>query len=395
MKPTLISLEAFKSKTALSGFRGRKKLLQIDFLLETWVTNPPPTADGRMQHLGTLLGACDEWMKIKEGKESKNSALRSVAVQDLRKQVLLLMNYEQFQRKKQLYGPRIGVPLQPGYSVERMLFIQARNQFRDAITYGLDVTISPVGGSFAHDVHTRQPSPLVQGRPFDQFRPEDFTAYEKLAPISSQSMYVHYMRKHERLGTMLTVSNGRLSRNGAWYSTPKGITIYAMDLYGNLFVQNSTENGRLVGNVSSQFNHSSLNAGNSVICAGEIVVKEGILREISNASGHYRPTRENLIECLRVLADDDLNMDEAKAIVHTATGDEHDSVAALCAPGQVTASTPPPGRPRANRHAPPPRFEPAAEPSRGWTRGTKPQTPPPQSEPVAEPSRGWNNGKPL
>ncbi len=62
--------------------------------------------------------------------------------------------------------------------------------------------------------------------------------------------------------------------------------IWAMDLTGRLYVSSIQQPGL--------FNHSSLLAGRSVICAGEIIIIDGKIKFISNRSGHYLPPDKTL-----------------------------------------------------------------------------------------------------
>jgi hypothetical protein len=49
-------------------------------------------------------------------------------------------------------------------------------------------------------------------------------------------------------------------------------------------------------------NHCSFLAGRPVLCAGTVGITAGELGYIDNGSGHYRPTRLNLVHCLEKLA---------------------------------------------------------------------------------------------
>lgn len=101
-----------------------------------------------------------------------------------------------------------------------------------------------------------------------------------------------------------------------------------MDKYGNLFVEATGERkdyvsyssrGGYTVKTSDAFNHSSFTAGNDVICAGCIHVgydsragreEPGVLSFIDNNSGHYKPTAENLHNCIIVLRDQGVNIDD-------------------------------------------------------------------------------------
>jgi hypothetical protein len=55
------------------------------------------------------------------------------------------------------------------------------------------------------------------------------------------------------------------------------------------------ENGHIYASKThkvGEFHHSSLGGGKPVAGAGEITVKNGVPTEISNGSGHYRPSQK-------------------------------------------------------------------------------------------------------
>lgn len=47
--------------------------------------------------------------------------------------------------------------------------------------------------------------------------------------------------------------------------------------------------------------HSSYFGGEPVLCAGEILIEDGVIREINNSSGHYRPGGNNISMMLELL----------------------------------------------------------------------------------------------
>jgi hypothetical protein len=115
---------------------------------------------------------------------------------------------------------------------------------------------------------------------------------------------------------------------------------YAMDKYGNLFmdvqygikdyVQYDERTGRYQMAQTTTLNHSSLLAGADVLCAGLIQIgyncatrreERGVLGSIDNLSGHYKPTRENLMNCIQVLRDQGVSVDATRVEVRTAQGD--------------------------------------------------------------------------
>jgi len=98
---------------------------------------------------------------------------------------------------------------------------------------------------------------------------------------------------------MVVVINGRIRKEpNQDYTTP--LDMWAMDKYGNFMCTRS--NAQVHG--THQYNHSSLNAGNDVLCAGTVVITNGVIMQIDNQSGHYRPTRRNLHTAVQVLHHD-------------------------------------------------------------------------------------------
>lgn len=127
---------------------------------------------------------------------------------------------------------------------------------------------------------------------------------------------VEYLHKKVRYDYMVNYDGSGLLR---WHKTGELITTvvanghqtaYAMDCYGNLYCRN-VAGGFARDSVTFElkfFNHSSFNAGKNVICAGVLVIDNGLLIHINNMSGHYRPTKDNLIECIKVLKADSVNL---------------------------------------------------------------------------------------
>lgn len=63
-----------------------------------------------------------------------------------------------------------------------------------------------------------------------------------------------------------------------------GRAIFVMDEYGNVYASSQHAVG--------QFHHSSLAGGRPVAAAGELEVRDGVLRLVTDQSGHYQPARE-------------------------------------------------------------------------------------------------------
>lgn len=102
---------------------------------------------------------------------------------------------------------------------------------------------------------------------------------------------VKYLSPAEQKAHQLTVKRGKLyDAQGKPFDTGKAYSwqsgenraIFVMDPKGSLYASNLHAPGH--------FHHSSLLAGRPVAGAGEMEVQNGVLKALSNRSGHYRPT---------------------------------------------------------------------------------------------------------
>jgi hypothetical protein len=71
---------------------------------------------------------------------------------------------------------------------------------------------------------------------------------------------------------------------------------YAVDEDGVFYTETSNHAG-------GTLNHCSFLSGRPVMCAGNIGIANGVIGYIDNGSGHYRPTTQNLLKCLKALKD--------------------------------------------------------------------------------------------
>ncbi|CAG4885743.1 hypothetical protein [Paraburkholderia gardini] len=135
---------------------------------------------------------------------------------------------------------------------------------------------------------------------------EDFQILDQIGRQNMTSGDVNYLNKSERLRYIAIVgADGKLHDcNDQRITTQdRDVTAYAMDNYGTLYAKDADPLGGAMF-----FNHSSFNAGKDVISAGIVTIKDGALRTIDNNSGHYKPTRDNLHNCLEVLSSEGLNL---------------------------------------------------------------------------------------
>ena len=114
---------------------------------------------------------------------------------------------------------------------------------------------------------------------------------------------VRYLDATERARYKLTIRNGKVyDSKGKLFDThgAKSIhshgsnktAIFVMDEEGSLYA-GSHEYGK--------FHHSSFLAGQPVAAAGEIEISSGVIRSITDQSGHYWPPAEHLRQALQVI----------------------------------------------------------------------------------------------
>ena len=61
-----------------------------------------------------------------------------------------------------------------------------------------------------------------------------------------------------------------------------------------------------------KFHHSSLSAGENILFAGTLGLHQGVLREISDKSGHYRPDTQQTLKVLKLLQNQGLDLSQTK-----------------------------------------------------------------------------------
>jgi hypothetical protein len=113
---------------------------------------------------------------------------------------------------------------------------------------------------------------------------------------------VHFLNKQERIKRLLMVFRGKFYNGFDSKFTTFGTQAYVIDEYGNFYSTNESFG------TDVNFNHSTFNAGKDVICAGTLTVAQGELRNITNKSGHYKPTRQNLHNALVSLDSQELDL---------------------------------------------------------------------------------------
>ena len=306
-----MSLQEFRrSSTPANPFkRGRGPALHlIDQSLEAHDRVRGSTPNQRRPVVAQIVLSCRNWLAAKAGKTSAASQTRRAAVTTLGTQAFVWLQYQEFADRKSIMrvattvtgrGPDLRA-MRPGYSAERDMYVAGGKQQ------------NPVSGSYMHEVMESRPRHSFDGRTFAQLTPGDFrsldTAYVGEVSIpdvmgdpgamakTQVPRQVLFLNKQDRIKRLLLVRDGLLWDGfEAPFDTGIMIRAYVIDEYGCLYSSNEIFDKRY------SFNHSTLNAGKEVLCAGTLKVAQGRLTMLSNSSGHYKPTRANLHNAVRML----------------------------------------------------------------------------------------------
>ncbi|WP_425093048.1 hypothetical protein [Tropicimonas sp. S265A] len=280
----------------------------------------------KIARLRTIVQECHNWKVAKAAKLnpndlanfSQNTANRAAVVTQLNDQAMQLLRYYVFKNRKANAMPNVPGPgglrsLQGGHTQERAVYAHNKATGNKTANFPggslVEANMAAYRNNAAGAVQAFGPPPAnVQAilannaKDFDNLTPGEFdvlanhfTGHELAGQFP-----VHYVDKTERVNNnMLVVVNNHLRNSTGGPYTTQNLDMWALDKYGNLMVANA--NAMTNGN---QYNHSSLNAGQNVICAGTCVIQNGIIMEIDNQSGHYKPTRLNLQTALKVLVND-------------------------------------------------------------------------------------------
>ncbi|CAG4897641.1 hypothetical protein [Paraburkholderia saeva] len=356
--------QAFKTATdksyAMLRARG-SNIRAVDTALKAYWKEMNGTANSTREiaRLNDIVIACKDWLKLKRGKSefrtttfthteevrtlfiARRTAIANLGTEAVRElyarlQALGIMTADlrgrlHFDKHKLAVlgsGVQLGArapnvrPLQPmgaDYQNERLSYLTSNktqaisgsgvHATHEYLTKGLAANQAI---SLPRDRTRRDQAIAVAAKDVHNLTLDDFQILDEIGRMNMTSGDVNYLNKSERLQYIAMVGpDGALyDSNDQKITTHQfKVTAYAMDSYGTLFTKDADPLGDAMF-----FNHSSFNAGKDVISAGTLVIRDGVLRTIDNNSGHYKPTRDNLHNCLDVLASEGLNL--AWAIVN-------------------------------------------------------------------------------
>jgi hypothetical protein len=112
---------------------------------------------------------------------------------------------------------------------------------------------------------------------------------------------------------LASTDSSRIHKDRAWRAGHGG---YAMSMSREMYMGNHhcTNQDR---NSHANFFHSSYLAGDPVLCAGTIKITTGVIEEVTNLSGHYKPTALHLLNVLKCLQMNDVDTSNIKFLLAT------------------------------------------------------------------------------
>ena len=280
----------------------------------------------RAAYLYQVIKNCNTWQQLKAGKTSGNtsnrrrviSALYNEAQLELRQYPLIAKALDQYARKKGAGMKRTTTGLKEVYVHEGKAYrnLKAQGQFVDPGQPRFAPSATLMNSK--SDDSRVQNTTFGNGKSFTKLTFEEFMELDRL--LASQYQ-VLYLSKMQRVSHMVAIEEGKFYRaidgseidmagetveSDLGVSTNKNKTeeahrkdthIFACDRYGNLFFLKNDMKDRNQQDV--QLNHSTLLAGNEVLCAGTLSIKKGVLLGVTNLSGHYQPDTNALTTMLR------------------------------------------------------------------------------------------------
>lgn len=126
-----------------------------------------------------------------------------------------------------------------------------------------------------------------------------------------------YLTAQSRAEFNLDISKGKLHKKGSLYDSSsllshgkKGFVSFTLNTAGELSVFEHLYAAKTIDDLI--FFHSSMNAGEAVLAAGEMQIKKGMLVCITTHSGHYQPSAYNIFRLLVYLDDRKVDLSKVK-----------------------------------------------------------------------------------
>lgn len=346
--PDKFKYASFKSRTDYTWRRRGSNMEQVDTALKLyWTATTRNDQSGELSTLLRVVKECNGWMKKKKDKNTATAGTfktRWDEINELGQAAFAVASV----LRSQLAGT-MGAP-QSAEMRAQLAYEQNRQRHLGARTTGgaaVGTTTKALDGSYAAERNMYAAQPKTRGvaranpvsmstvhemhEMFDEnkmaYDPAFANKYGGIGAVTKSSRdlsvrdmqqidrvmvdaaetgtsapflrHVLYLDKSSRLPYMALVSAGRLFKSDGTTSWNVVNSAYAMDEYGNLFI----DDGGLAdkGGKGVRMNHTTFLAGKNVICAGTLTVTDGRLVRLTTNSGHYKPSGVNLYHCLEEL----------------------------------------------------------------------------------------------
>ncbi|MES2259280.1 MAG: hypothetical protein V4724_12205 [Pseudomonadota bacterium] len=327
--PEKYRFEQFKSRTDYTFRRRGSNMEQVDTALKAyWL------AVGRNHRAGQITGLLEIvkqghiWLALKKDKNDASvtgmfktrwDEITQLSQSAIESAAALANAVRTMERNKARHAPPPGGagggpgrpalrPLDAAYKVERDMYKATRQNPISMTTVHENVHGMLNEDSMSYDAAAaaKYGSLEVLSKPSRDLTPADMIKIEEIMKkvekdnaktrgFQAFQRHVVFLDRCTRLPYIAIVVSGRLMRSDGVTAWSGAELPYAMDGYGNLFI----EGAGIVGNKQTQrFNHSSLLAGKEVTCAGILNIEGGLLLKINTNSGHYKPTGADLYQAV-------------------------------------------------------------------------------------------------
>ena len=256
-------------KFVTSGKRSDDRILNtIDSLLDLFHSleheeNADLKKAGRISVLGRLFFATDRWLKIADqGNNPTINKRRRPAVFEFYRLIVGRLTED------------------TGVTVNVLPSWLERTFGKDMVAHGVELDLKDHSAKYLSDQERRTYKIIFRGGL--AYQQKWWENSEELTLANTET------RNHNGAGVISDLFGGyAVSISGDFYSGP-----HCMGKVGH-------ETGRF---------HSSYLAGNAVLCAGDIRIKNGLVSHINNNSGHYQPDDSNLARAVEALAVEGVNI---------------------------------------------------------------------------------------
>ncbi len=286
-----------KDTSSVLHARNNSLILDIDTLLGEYHANGKTDVQ-KQKILILMLYICTEWLVIKKGSNWRRTYVKDLIGNieaELRTQAMTQATQDRLSGRPGISMKENPIELlQPKDATRIKLNLTGPSHLNRASAGDATGFVSSWGQRGDLKGHLKK----LQGITINDYVDElKILAAGNAADLLKKDLA--YLSKTDRVNKKLICQgNGifHLSGSDQPYSSPQGCgDLFVMDNLELLYVSQDKAAGK--------FHHSSFFSGRPVLCAGEMMLASGVITFISNTSGHYRPSLQDLLNCLTILRD--------------------------------------------------------------------------------------------